>query len=160
MRIPTIAVDSLDALLRNRDGLEGVDELWGVMDAYRGELFVAGQRQSSDGWAAPDILQPSTITSAAQWTAGFRERISECRQIGRKLAVVGTGLGRLKELVAECAGQSHVSVIPNRSPNAAEVALLGLELWKRGKTVDPFRLMPIYFRASAAEEKLRTNPGN
>ncbi len=39
------------------------------------------------------------------------------------------------------------------SPRALEVARIGRRLFAEGKTVDPFRLEPVYLRRSAAEEK-------
>lgn len=158
LKIPTIAVDSLTALLRNRQHIENADELWGVMDAYRGELFVAGESKTFDGRSASEAIPSSTITDAQAWQSMMRARIADARRTNRRMAIVGTGLGRLKDFVGELGDEPHVSLLPDRKPEAREVALVGLELWKSGQTVDPFRLMPVYFRASAAEEKLRTNP--
>jgi tRNA A37 threonylcarbamoyladenosine modification protein TsaB len=39
------------------------------------------------------------------------------------------------------------------TPHASSVAELGWKKWRAGDTLDPFALLPLYFRGSAAEEK-------
>jgi tRNA threonylcarbamoyladenosine biosynthesis protein TsaB len=159
LKIPTIPIDTLEALLANPGNEESFDERWAVLDAYRGEVFTAA-KHGRPNRETTNSGQESRIENAAGWSESIRNRVSQFAASGLKLSISGPAILKLKldEKLKDLA--QSVSLFPLQIPHAREVALLGWEALQQGKTLDPFRLMPVYLRASAAEEKLLAKPSN
>jgi tRNA A37 threonylcarbamoyladenosine modification protein TsaB len=79
-----------------------------------------------------------------------------------ELVFAGPGLSRLKDLerhFQSTAGKNSVW-LPEAKPDAREVGIIALQKYEDGAITDPFRLMPVYLRPSAAEEKVRASPAS
>ncbi len=174
--IPTIAVDTLEALavqVRNHvPNLQG--DLWTLMDAYRGELFAANwglERGAASGQVVSK--KDAHLVSCASFSQQFLEEDNASLKVQSSFdrtnnnemqrVLAGPGLSRLKDLQRffESTTNTIKTVwLPEVSPDAREVALIAAQKWIAGDVVDPFRLMPVYLRSSAAEEKVRPRPAS
>ncbi len=112
--------------------------LWTVLDAQRQELFVA----SFGSQPLVDRVLPETeILPLSDWIA----------RLAPGDVVAGPPLAKFRERVP-----AGVIVADEGcwEPVAAFVGTLGVELSKRGDSVDPLDLVPRYYRKSAAELKV------
>ncbi len=109
-----------------------------VIDAQRGELFVADFTRQPDGQLMG--VETTRIVVAETWLASLPS------------GSVVTGPGLTKYLAALPPGTNIVDRA-RWSPTAAIVGQLGHRLVLAGQGVSPFELVPQYFRRTAAEEK-------
>jgi tRNA threonylcarbamoyladenosine biosynthesis protein TsaB len=108
--------------------------LWVVMDAQRQELFAA----KFDGERKP--IGETQILAQAEWLSALAP--------GDR--VTGPGLKRMRPLLptgVEVVDESHWQ------PKAAAVGQLGWRDYRAGRRDDLWKLVPLYYRPSAAEEK-------
>ncbi len=154
LRIPTIAIDSLECIAE-RYSSDDSSQLaaepdacyWTLMDAYRGELFVRR-------WSCQQGRLQSLSASYLQERGVWWESLAEARESSSTHYCLGPGANRLGEYTFVDASSSiRLELRPEVLPRALEVARIGSRLFEEGKTVDPFRLEPVYLRRSAAEEK-------
>jgi tRNA threonylcarbamoyladenosine biosynthesis protein TsaB len=155
LSIPVVELDTLDCVLhQTRRATEGYRLAHMLLDAYRGQLFVktiSGNTTAGgteEGTVLCDIegLVPSAMSAG----------------LANEQIFVGPGCERLQRYLAreekldtvkkwfesvEWVNDSH------STPHASSVAELGWKKWRAGDTLDPFALLPKYFRGSAAEEK-------
>ncbi len=131
-----VAVDTL-AVLGGQVPPRG-GRLWAAIDAQRQELFVAEfEGDAAGGWR---LVDRTSIVPQDAW-------------LGRLAAgdlVTGPALGRLAgRLPAE------VVAVPEDlwTPTAAAVGELAWQAYGDGRRDDLWKLVPIYYRPSAAEEK-------
>ncbi|MEM1304800.1 MAG: hypothetical protein AAGG46_07875, partial [Planctomycetota bacterium] len=114
-----------------------------VMDAHRQQFFAA----TFDYPPAGD-RDPPTVTLIEQdaWPAS----------LDAKDAASGPGLS----LVESSGLPAGVTIAPQEhwSPRADTLALLAGEALDAGRGVEPWRLLPNYYRLSAAEEKANATP--
>jgi tRNA threonylcarbamoyladenosine biosynthesis protein TsaB len=132
-----IGVNTLEVVAEQAGKVAG--SLWAVMDAQRQELFAAKFVEGGEP-RRPCFARETQILSQAQWVAAL--------EAGD--AVTGPGLRRLG--VALPAGVSIV----NESlwqPLAGAVGRIGWRDLQAGRRGDVWKLMPVYCRPSAAEEK-------
>ncbi|HEY4232265.1 MAG TPA: tRNA (adenosine(37)-N6)-threonylcarbamoyltransferase complex dimerization subunit type 1 TsaB [Lacipirellulaceae bacterium] len=115
--------------------------LWAVMDAQRQELFAAkfvavakSQRMT--------LATETRVVSQADWLAALEPADT----------VIGPGLRRLVALPPSGIAIADESLW---QPMASTVGRVGWRDFEAGRRDDVWKLMPHYFRASAAEEKLR-----
>jgi tRNA threonylcarbamoyladenosine biosynthesis protein TsaB len=122
----------------------GIAPLWTVMDAQRQELFAAK-------FATPDPAQPLKIASETQimtqatWLAALNQ--------GDRIS--GPGLQRLAAPLP-----ADVVTVDETywQPQAPTVGQLAWQQFEQGRRDDLWKLVPIYYRQSAAEEKaVKTN---
>lgn len=118
----------------------GPSTVWVIDDALRGDLYAQCFEPTEDGgWEArgPVRLLP------------FDEWISETRP---NEMIAGPGIDKWAEELKS----RGLSLAPpeHRQPRAAGVARRGKRLADREEFADPFTLVPLYIRRSAAEEKL------
>lgn len=140
----TVGVDTLDVIAAQASGHSGRPQQSGrlhvVMDAQRRELFAASfGRQDEAGW----VREISTsIVPATTW-----QDLLEAGDL-----VAGPAAGRMAKQIGP-----DVAVMPDlvNEPQAATVALLAAEAFRRGKVDDFWKLAPAYYRPSAAEEKAK-----
>jgi len=161
LRIPTIGVDTLEVLAvdfqRSLQQLGQTHdfEFWTVLDAYRGEFFVAkwlsALTAASDSpevshsiHIGPTCLVPSQILPQKTWYELATDSSSE-------ILVVGSGATKL----LGSAKTEFLSVVSfsNIVPTATSVTLLAARMFRDGQITSPIDLMPVYLRGSAAEEK-------
>jgi tRNA threonylcarbamoyladenosine biosynthesis protein TsaB len=133
-----------------------------VIDAQRGELFVADFTRQPDGQLIG--IETTRIVAAETWLASLPSRS----------AITGPGLSQHHDTNPQTPTPSpfpavsgpglskHLAVLPPGtivvdqalwSPTAAIIGQLGREQVLAGQGVSPFELVPEYFRRTAAEEK-------
>jgi tRNA threonylcarbamoyladenosine biosynthesis protein TsaB len=130
-----VAVNTLDVIASGSDAR--YDTIWAVLDAQRQQLFVAQY-----GLQAGQIteLSPTQLVSARDWLAG----------LSPGAIVTGPGLCRWAELLPD-----HAMAAPEPlwSVRASQLGHLARQRHARGQTADLWKLVPRYYRPSAAEEK-------
>jgi tRNA threonylcarbamoyladenosine biosynthesis protein TsaB len=129
------AVDTLQAIAANSP--VGVDRVYVVADALRGDAYVAGYEFRDGTWTTE---QPPTIAAAQSWLA---ERVP-----GEVIS--GPGLAAFAQFVPPGCRQLPAEAW---TPRARVIAQLGLAQLKRGDAADCATLVPFYLRRSAAEER-------
>ena len=148
-----VAVNTLDVcahqMVDSWSRVAGIKRLLAVMDAQRGQFFAGLYARAGTGEIRCDR----------------GTRIEEPRPLGEILeaATLLTGPGARKLLECLPMGPQADELLeagrlaPDELmfPTAEMVGRLGYRLAMAGHTIDPFVLIPEYYRASAAEEKLR-----
>lgn len=111
--------------------------LWAVLDAQRQQLFAVLLDDSSQ---LPQSSVASQIVDSDAWI----------RDLESGMAVTGPGLHKLSARLPQ-----NVTVIDEAlwHPKAATVGQIGYRQYQQGRRDDLWRLVPQYFRKSAAEEK-------
>ena len=177
LKIPIVAVDTLEVIAQQVSdsrtesesptepesptvpGSQNLD-LFTVADAFRGQSF----------WAKYRI-------GAGECIETIRTRIDDNTWLAQELsaqdpsvciAVAGPSLEKLRECYRDVPSSQCQSALDKRSlvwepkqygePRASTVARLGWRAWMRNQTVEPFGLLPMYYRSSAAEEKQSSGP--
>jgi len=126
-------------------------ELWAVMDAQRGDLFAA--RFTADGSGFWSLADPTRVVAREPWL----------QQLPAHAAVTGPGLRGMEDRFFPPAGApprttgklGTLRMAPPElwAPRAEMVARLAVRRYEMGQRGDVWRLLPQYFRPSAAEEK-------
>jgi tRNA threonylcarbamoyladenosine biosynthesis protein TsaB len=134
-----IGINTLEAVAEQAGCTAG--SLWAVMDAQRQELFVAKFAAGGES-RRPTIVSKTQILSQAEWMG-----VLEAGD-----AVTGPGLNRLATPL-----RSETAVVDQGlwQPLAATVGRIGWQDFFAGRRDDLWKLMPQYYRPSAAEEKQR-----
>ena len=113
--------------------------VWTILDAQREELFAA---RHPPGWQdRPEIPVETLVVGIEQWLSKLQPAE----------VVAGPLIDKLRDRLPQGV------IVADRaywSPKASAVARLGWEFMRRGKAIDPFQLVPHYYRKSAAEEKV------
>jgi tRNA threonylcarbamoyladenosine biosynthesis protein TsaB len=118
---------------------------WAILDAQRRQLYVAAFQRKADSL---DTVVPTQIMNQADWIASLQSAD----------LVTGTGITSVHKQLASLPGV-HIAEEGLWSPHAATVAQLGRKKLESGEKGDPWKLVPQYYRLSAAEEKARGGPG-
>lgn len=131
-----VAVGTMRVLARQAK-LSANAECWCLIDAQRGELFTALYRNSSEGLVE---VEPTSIQTPEAWI----------KKLQPGQVIIGEGLNHIKSVVPTdmCVADESLWC-----PSAKALAECGAELVGSGNTVDPWKLVPQYYRKSAAEEK-------
>jgi tRNA threonylcarbamoyladenosine biosynthesis protein TsaB len=118
---------------------EEIDRVAVVLDAQRGELVSQRFRRGPNRRMAAE--GPWQLTAAEAWL----------ESLAPGDAVAGPILRRLADRLPP-----HITLLDRAywSPRAATVGRLAIDDYARGRRDDLWKLLPIYFRRSAAEEKL------
>ena len=137
-----IGVDTLEVLAEqvsaDQKG-EPLPTLAAVMNAEREQLFAATFAvASTGGW---QMTEATRIVDRIKWIESIQPN----------MAVTGPGLESLAEILP-----SHIPRIdePLWRPQAAAVARIGLRDYLAGRRDNLWKLLPNYYRESAAEEKI------
>ena len=111
--------------------------LWCVLDAGRGQLFVAAIPANP---TPAELREPETsVMNIDHWLGRLEPGDAAC----------GPPMAKLQERLP-----TGVLVVGDQqTPTAENVGKLGLSLYESGILDDPLALVPNYYRASAAEEK-------
>lgn len=118
-----------------------------VLDAQRQELFVEKY-----------VLVPEAPLEDLQALGGGPEIVSRqawLQKLAQGELVSGPPLISLRAKLPAGVIAATDAVL---DPTAVTIGKLGLAQWKAGDKGDPFTLMPIYVRPSAAEEKASSSP--
>jgi tRNA threonylcarbamoyladenosine biosynthesis protein TsaB len=136
-----LGIDTLEAIAAAAPS--DVSELSVAMDAQRGELVVRPFARRADGWIEPTDAQK--LVDANAWL----------NQLPPGSVVTGPVLARLANRMPP-----HVRVLDPTCwrPRAAMVARLAAHHHSLGRRDDVWKLVPHYFRRSAAEEKCVPSP--
>jgi len=118
--------------------------LWTVLDAERHELYAA--HFTADRAVADQFPTETHILATTAWL----------EQLKPGDAAAGPPLAKLHEKLPP-----GIIVVDEAEwqPAAAAVGRLGMELFARGHAIDPLKLVPNYYRKSAAEEKAARSGG-
>jgi tRNA threonylcarbamoyladenosine biosynthesis protein TsaB len=114
-----------------------------VIDAQRGEVVVQSFARQADGWFAPAGAEE--LLDADAWLAQLSPRPK-----GEGTVITGPGLVRLLDRLppgVEALDQALWQ------PRAAAVGRLAARYHAQGRRDDLWKLVPHYYRRSAAEEK-------
>jgi tRNA threonylcarbamoyladenosine biosynthesis protein TsaB len=134
-----IGVNTLEAVAEQAQIDAG--SLWAVMDAQRQELFAA--KFVARGDSKPQAMEIETrVLSQADWIVAVEPGDS----------VTGPGLRRMTTPLPPEVAAVDESLW---QPMAATVGKIGWRDFQSGRRDDVWKLMPLYYRPSAAEEKLR-----
>ena len=117
-----------------------IKEIVAVMDAQRKQLFSAAYEN------AQGIPRENEATSIVDRQALFD-------QLPNKAVVTGVGIGKIAEQFTRMRPDIRVLDESIRQPQAVDVLRLALHDWRAGHREDLYRLVPQYYRQSAAEEK-------
>jgi tRNA threonylcarbamoyladenosine biosynthesis protein TsaB len=120
--------------------LDGPRQILTVLDAGRQQVFSARFRLIAEGRL--ECIEPTALMDDAAWLAGLQP--GEC--------ISGPGL---KKFAGRLPARADVVPSDVWAPRAATVGQLGLDRFEAGQRDDLWRLVPLYHRASAAEEKQR-----
>jgi tRNA threonylcarbamoyladenosine biosynthesis protein TsaB len=118
-----------------------------VIDAQRGELVVQTFSHQADGWFEP--IGPEELLDADVWLARLQPD-STVSQGNDNFVLTGPGLARLVERLPPGV---EVLASPLWQPQAAVVGRLASRYHALGRRDDLWKLVPHYYRRSAAEEK-------
>lgn len=131
-----IGVNTLDALAWQA---KEKSPLWAVMDAQRGQLFAACFGPGRE--AKPQIAREAKIFDVAQWIGELRpgERVTG-PALPRLLPRLPTEIAPVSELLWQ--------------PAAEAVGQVGWHDYRAGRRDDLWKMVPHYYRPSAAEERL------
>ena len=171
LQIPIVAIDMLEVIAQQVSdsrtepdsptvpGSQSLD-LFAVADAFRGQSF----------WAKYRI-------GAGECLETTRTRIDDNTWLAQELsvqdpsgciAVAGPSLEKLRDCYREIPSLQSQRALDTSplvwepkqygEPRASTVARLGWRAWLRNQTVEPFGLLPMYYRSSAAEEKQSSGP--
>jgi tRNA threonylcarbamoyladenosine biosynthesis protein TsaB len=138
-----IGVNTLEVIATQAPS--SADPLWTVVDAQRQELFTAKFTTLSDRQPLKIVTETKIMTQSA-WLAAIEP--------GDR--VTGPGLPRLSTPLP-----ADVTIVDELcwQPQASTVGQLAWQQYERGHRDDLWKLVPIYYRQSAAEEKAaKTSP--
>lgn len=120
---------------------DGIKSIRVVLNAQRQQLF-CGHYQTDSNWKVTE-LEPNQILDRETWLG----------QLTADEVVSGSGLRPIVDDVRKSA--PHVTIAPEEiwACNAGSVGKLAWHQFQTGKRDDLWKLQPLYFRPSAAEEK-------
>jgi tRNA A37 threonylcarbamoyladenosine modification protein TsaB len=176
LQIPIVAIDTLEVIAQQVSdsrtepdsptvpGSQSLD-LFAVADAFRGQSFWAKYRIGAGECVETTRTRIDDNTWLAQELSAQELSVQDPSGC---ICVAGPSLEKLRDCYREIpSAQSQTTLDKARlvweqkqygEPRASTVARLGWRAWLRNQTVEPFGLLPMYYRSSAAEEKLSSGP--
>ena len=158
--VPVIGLDTLEVIHLQAEATTSfsqqthtIGHVHALLDAYRGQVFVKSKDRQGR-------YSETRVLDISEFLDCCRRKDSN----PASHAMVGPGAGRLRSFIDRelDAGDlrdwiAKVSWFGDQEfdPHAIYVASLGLKSWARGEQIEPFALLPNYFRGSAAEEKAK-----
>jgi tRNA threonylcarbamoyladenosine biosynthesis protein TsaB len=149
-----LGISTLEAIAGNCPALPSA-RVSVVIDAQRGEVVVQSFVRQTDGWfepAGPEELLDADTWLARLQTVGSRhgEPSNPQSPIPNPPVVTGPGLARLLDRLPSGAVALDEALW---HPRAAVVGRLAVRYRDQGRRDDLWKLVPRYYRRSAAEEK-------
>jgi tRNA threonylcarbamoyladenosine biosynthesis protein TsaB len=161
LNIPTIGIDSLHAIawqVQQRMTSSTTDAsgptrpffFWTILDAFRGELFVARWSLSETGQL--ERHTPTHVTPLKDWIQAIRSDGKEPLD-----AVFGPGISRCEKEI-----EAHLVPCPKNvhQPQSESVFALAWHELQQGHVTNCDDLKPVYYRQSAAQEKAALAKGS
>ena len=137
---PVVGISSLKALAYNLSGSEYL--VASILDARRGEYYIAVNR--FNGSSIENILADSVMPPD--------ELIDYIKSLKEKVAFVGDGVCRLRDVIDEQLGDSAILPLPDAIyPSVSNIARLAHKRLDSGDADDIDTLTPNYIRKSDAE---------
>ncbi|MHC4664735.1 MAG: tRNA (adenosine(37)-N6)-threonylcarbamoyltransferase complex dimerization subunit type 1 TsaB [Planctomycetota bacterium] len=149
----TVAVDTLDVIAANaadyaKDEDAGTERIATILDAKRGQFFIAAYRRLSrkNNYPRYEKILPDCLMTGSQFLEMFAA--------AEPISLLGEGLLYHKDSFE----YEGVNFLPEEcwSPHASKVHQLGWEKALAGQFAGPLTLQPTYIRRPEAEEKWRT----
>ena len=137
LKCEVVGVNTLDVIAHRMPAT--ISSVKVVLDAQRQQLFVADYQRDNQGWMVAQ--QATSIVDKDAWLDSLTAGDS----------VTGPAVGKL---TADLPADIHVVDRDLWEPTAASVAAVALQRYQAGQRDDFWKLVPLYFRPSAAEEKL------
>lgn len=158
--VPVIGLDTLEVIHLQAEAATSIKQhshtirhVHAMLDAYRGQVFVkSNDRQGR--YSETRVMDFSDFLDCCRRTDS--DPVSH--------AMVGPGASRLRSFAERELDPGELRDWTAKvnwfgeqefEPHATFVARLGLQAWARGEQIEPFALLPNYFRGSAAEEKAK-----
>ncbi len=173
-RTKIVAVDTLDVIAANVIGLTAEnpvqasnheprftnhDRIAAVLDAKRGQFFIAVYQRTSDkSRATSDGIWKKTLPDSLMTASQFLHQFA-CKQ--KPIWLLGDGLvyykDKFKPVPSGVEGADGIRFLDEQywSPRAAKVHLLGYEMSLKGQFADPLTLQPAYLRCPDVKIKPR-----
>lgn len=114
-----------------------------LLDARKGEVYAALYDTSA---VIPAAIVADRVMPPEQLPGLLRD-------VGdRPVIFAGEGVLRYRDIISSGMGERAIfAPFPHQAGRAANGTLLALESLRRGETLEPARLLPVYLRASEAE---------
>ncbi len=146
LHCPVVPCDTLAAIVRqvrqgvSEHGAPASETVDAAINAYRGQVYC--RRETGGG----QVVVASQAMDRQEWFASLRSMASE------PITVAGDAWKSIDPL------PPHVKLAPRTlwHPMAETIGQLGWESFERGEAIEAMRLAPVYLRASAAEENLKS----
>lgn len=114
-----------------------------LLDARKSEVYAALYDCSTP-------LPAPILCDCVMTPAGFIDHLRSATD--KPVLFAGEGAIRYRDLIAEgMAERAIFAPFPLHAAHAGNAALLALDLFRRGKFLEPSQLLPVYLRASDAE---------
>ncbi len=140
---PVVPVSTLDAVARELStATAGTDLLASWMDGQRGEVFAALYARATDGERP---LAPPVAGAPDRVLDSWADQLA-----GRTIAFAGDAVASSRSLLDARFG-SRATLSDRLPPLAPVLALLAAERARRGETVTPHAIQPVYVRRPDAE---------
>ena len=150
LNIPIIGVSETDALAYGMYGSACI--LCPILDARRDQVYT-GLYEFSDG---EFIIHQAAAALSLTEQLKNAELLSE--KTGKEIMFLGDGLKTYENRIRElCTKRVLFAPSSLRYQRASNIGALGLELYKKGRTVSAEEFLPVYLRKSQAEINLETN---
>jgi len=166
LNIPVLPVNTLDVVAAQLDEAQLIapqtEALFCAIDAFRGQSFFAHYRRENQKWVAP---QGTEIADNDRLSMSILNTLpNDSNSQFDSVWVAGPSIGKLLQSLSDLTTPPPQDAIrifqgPEAIPTAKMVGILGWQAWRQGKALDPFALLPQYYRSSAAEEK-RAQPSS
>lgn len=175
LQIPIVAIDTLEVIAQQVSDSRTEPEsqrldLYAVADAFRGQSFWAKYRIGAGECVETTRTRIDDNTWLAEELSVQELSVQELsvQDPSGCICVAGPSLEKLRDCYREIpsaqsqSGPEKSRLVwepkPYGEPRASTVARLGWRAWLRDQTVEPFGLLPMYYRSSAAEEKHSSGP--
>lgn len=143
--IPVVAVPTLEAMAYNYTGTDVY--VCTVMDARRSHVY--GAVYHFEGGKLACDVEKGLYSDA--------EMVERLNQLGKNVVIMGDGI-LIIDKVKENLTCGYTYAAPNmNTQRAASVAVLAMQMYNDGKSMDGSRVVPDYIRPSQAERELEAS---
>jgi len=169
--VKIVAVDTLDVIAANaadyiRQEKTDVEKIAVILDAKRGQFYIAVYQRTSDGRQATadrcpaeshgiwKKIFPDSLMTAAQFLDRFSGKSGPVWLLGEGLVYYAD---KFKPVPSGVEGAEGIHFFDEQywTPRAAKVHLLGYEMSLKGQFADPVTLQPAYLRCPDVKIKPR-----
>lgn len=144
---PVVAVPTLDAMAYGFFGSDFI--LCPIMDARRGEVYTGLYSFDGEAFLVHEGANACPITDQVEKAKALSE------QLEKTVCFFGDGVPVFREQIEVLFPEAVFAPAHLLLQKASAVAALGMEMMKKGETVDAFTIEPLYLRESQAERERR-----